>query len=206
MANLLALFKPKVKVYDLEPLPEFRGDGAVKGRQVALWRPPVMLDTDGRTMSGVSKELIANYLVATTSALAKADLGPVTVEWKAQEGRFATTTLTIHAWGQSVDIMHPVSIVSQDLANAMEHYRAGMALKCRELHKGHQRLDEANAAIRRAMRHVERLRDDDVPHFNDAEFLFIQGNLSKSLVMSALVPVSNQEPEDVFKEFVMIDR
>lgn len=204
--GMLALFRPKVRVFDLEPLPEYAGDGAVKGRQVALWRPPVMLDTSGHTMPGVSKELIANYLVATTSALAKADLGPVTVEWKAQEGRFATTTLTIHAWGQSVDVLHPISLISQDLANALEHYQAGMAHKVRELHKGHQTLDEANAAIRRAIRQVEKLRDDDVIHFSDAEYLFIQGNLSKSLVMSALVPVSDQEPEDVFKDFVVIGR
>jgi hypothetical protein len=45
-----------------------------------------------------------------------------------------------------------------------------------------------------------------VPHFNDAEFLFIQGNLSKSLVMSALVPVSDILPEDVFKDVVVIGR
>lgn len=204
--NVLAIFKPKVKVFDLEPLPEYAGDGAVKGRQVALWRPPVMLDPAGRTMPGVSKDLIAHYLVATTSALARQDLGPVTVEWQGQEGRFATTTLTIHAWGQSVDIMHPISLISQDLANALEHYRAGMAHKVRELHKGHQSLDEANAAIRRAIRQVDKLRDDDIVHFSDAEYLFVQANLSKSLTMSALVPVSDQEPEDVFKDFVVIGR
>jgi hypothetical protein len=204
--NVLALFKPKVKVFDLEPLPEYTGDGAVKGRQVALWRPPVMLDTVGRTMPGVSKDLIAKYLVATTSALARQDLGPVTVEWQGQEGRFATTTLTIHAWGQSVDVLHPISVISQDLANALEHYRAGMAHKVRELHKGHQDMSDANASIRRAMRQVEKLRDDNIVHFSDAEYLFVQANLSQSLTMSALVPVSDQEPEDVFKDFVVIGR
>jgi hypothetical protein len=204
--NVLALFRPKVKVFDLEPLPEYRGDGAVKGRQVAIWRPPVMLDTAGRTMPGVSKDLIAKYLVATTSALASQDLGPVTVEWQGQEGRFATTTLTIRAWGQSVNLLHPISLISQDLANALEHYRAGMAHKIRELHKGHQRLDEANAGIRRAIRQIEKLRDDDTVHFSDAEFLFLQVNLSESLTMSALVPCSDQEPEDVFKDFVVIGR
>jgi len=196
--KMLTLFKPKVQVFDLEPLPEYQGDGAVKGRQVALWRPPVMLDTAGRTMPGVSKELVARYLVATTSALAQAELGPVTVEWKGQEGRFAVTTLTVHAWGQAVDVLLPVATISQKLANALEHYRAGMANKVRELHKGHQSFDEANAAIRRALRQVEKLRDDTTPHYNDAEFLFIQAHLSDALVMSALVPVSDQAPEDVF--------
>jgi hypothetical protein len=202
--GVLALFKPKVQVFDLEPLPEYRGDGAVKGRQVALWRPPVMLDTAGRTMPGVSKQLVARYLVATTSALAQADLGRVTVEWKAQEGRFAVTTLTIHAWRQAVDVLLPVATISQKLANALEHYRAGMANKVRELHKGHQSFDEANAAIRRAMQQVEKLRDDTIPHFNDAEFLFIQAHLNEALVMSALVPVSDQAPEDVFASNVTI--
>ena len=203
--SMLQLFKRnKVQVFDLEPLPEYQGDGAVKGRQVALWRPPVMLDTSGQTMAGVSKDLVAHYLVATTSALAKADLGPVTVEWKGQEGRFATTTLTIHAWGQAVDLLHPVATISQKLANALEHYRSGMATKVRELHKGHQNFDEANAAIRRAVRQVEKLRDDETPHFNDAEFLFIQANLSKASVMSALIPVSEQAPEDVFKNAVRV--
>lgn len=144
--GVLAIFKPKVKVFDLEPLPEYAGDGAIKGRQVALWRPPVMLDQAGRTMPGISKRLIAHYLVATTSALARQDLGPVTVEWGEQQGRFATTELTIHAWGQAIMIMHPIATISQDLANALEHYRAGMAHKVRELHKGHQDLAEANAA------------------------------------------------------------
>lgn len=203
--GMLELFKRnEVQIIDLEPLPEYQGDGAVKDRQVALWRPPVMLDTSGNTMAGVSKDLVAQYLVATTSALAKADLGPVTVEWKAQQGRFATTTLTIHAWGQAVDVLHPVATISQPLANALEHYRSGMANKVRELHKGHQHYDEANAAIRRAIRQVEKLRDDDTPHFNDAEFLFIQTNLSNTLIMSALVPVSDQEPEDVFSQAVTV--
>jgi hypothetical protein len=204
--GVLSLFRPKVEVYDLEPLPEYTGDGAVKGRQVALWRPPVMLDQAGRTMPGVSKELIAQYLVATTSALARQDLGPVTVEWGEQQGRFATTELTIHAWGQAITIMHPIATISQDMANALEHYRAGMAHKVRELHKGHQDMSDANASIRRAMRQVEKLRDDNIVHFSDAEYLFVQANLSQSLTMSALVPVSDQEPEDVFKDFVVIGR
>jgi hypothetical protein len=204
--NVLAIFKPKVKVYDLEPLPEYRGDGAIKGRQVALWRPPVMLDQAGRTMPGISKELIAHYLVATTSALARQDLGPVSVEWGEQQGRFATTELTIHAWGQAITVMHPIATISQDLANALEHYRAGMAHKVRELHKGHQRLDEANAAIRRSMRQVEKLRDDDLVHFSDAEYLFLQANLSKALTLSALIPVSDQAPEPVFDGLVIIGR
>jgi hypothetical protein len=114
-----------------------------------------MLDQAGRTMPGVSKELVAQYLVATTSALAKADLGPVSVEWKEQQGRFATATLTIHAWGQAVDVLHPVATISQGLANALEHYQAGLTLKVRRLHKGHQAYEEANAHIQQAMRRLK---------------------------------------------------
>jgi hypothetical protein len=54
------------------------------------------------------------------------------------------------------------------------------------------------------MRQVEKLRDDAIPHFNDAEFLFIQANLSKASVMSALLPVSDQAPEDVFASAVKL--
>jgi hypothetical protein len=202
--SVLDLITRPIKVYDLEPLPEYQGDGAVRGREVALWRPPVMLDPTGRTMPGVSKELIAHYLVATTSALARSNLGPVTVEWKGQEGRFASTTLMIHAWGQAVDILHPVAVISQDLANALEHYRAGMANKVRELHRGHQSFDEANRQIRRAMREIEKLRDDRAPHFNDAEFLFIQANLSQALVLSALFPVADRPPEQTIGSSVTV--
>jgi hypothetical protein len=148
--------------------------------------------------------LIAQYLVATTSALARSNLGPITVEWKSQEGRFATTTLTIHAWGQAIDILHPVAIISQELANALEHYRAGMANKVRELHRGHQTFDEANGQIRRALREVEKLRDDRSPHFNDAEFLFIQASLSQALVLSALVPVADRPPEQTIGSSVTV--
>jgi hypothetical protein len=184
-----------VTVYDVEPTPNLVGDGAVKGREVCLWRPPAMMDTQGRTMPGVSKELIAHYLVSAVSAMTETDLGPVTVEWAAQEGRFVTTKLTIHAWGQSVEILHPVAVVSQKLANAMELYQSGIVAKVRELHKRHQNFDQVNRMIRRAMRDIEKLRDDRVPHFNDAEYLFIHANMGKGVVLSALIPVADHAAE-----------
>jgi hypothetical protein len=186
-----------VVVYDL-PASDAGGAGAaVRGREVAIFRPPVMLDPQGRTLPGVSKDLVARHLVSTTAALADADLGPVTVEWKAQEGRFMEATFTIQAWGQSVDIVHPIAPVSQKLANAWEMYKSGVALKVRELHKGHQRFGQANDLIRRASRQLEKLRDDDLPHFNDAEYLFLQTGFQHAIVMSALVPVGKAEPEAV---------
>jgi hypothetical protein len=173
------------------------GSAAVRGSQVAIWRPPVMLDAQGRSLPGVSKDLIARYLVATTAAISKADLGPVSVEWKEQQGRFCLTEFTIHAWGQSIDMVHPVAPVSQDLADTWDVYKGGLALKVRELHKGHQRYDGANRLLERAVRRLEQLRDAEVPHFSDAEYLFLQAAMRQAMVMSALVPVSETEAEDV---------
>lgn len=170
---------------------------AVRGNDVAIFRPQVLLDPQGRTLSGVSKDLVARYLVNTTAALAEADLGPVTVEWKEQEGRFAMTAFTIHAWGQEVEITHPIAPVSQKLANTWDIHKACVALKVRELHKGHQRFDEANGLIRRVIRNLERLRDDRVPHFSDAEYLFLQSAFHHAIVLSALVPVGEAKAEEV---------
>lgn len=194
--------KPQVKdhsiiLYDLEEGDKMTSVAAIKGNEVSIFRPPVMLSPDGKTMPGVSKDLVARYLVATTAALADADLGAVTVEWRAQEGRFCETAFHIPTWGTTIEIVHPIAPVSQSLANAWEVYKGGIALKARELHKGHQRFGDANALIARAMRGVEKLRDDDVPHFSDSEYLFLQTSFQKALVMSALLPDSGTQPEQV---------
>ena len=208
--NLLRKRKTRAKtqtavvVYDV-PDANAPSAGAVKGREVAIWRPPVLLDPQGHTMPGVSKQLIARYLVSTTSALADADLGPVTVEWKEQEGRFVKTQFTIQAWGQQVQVVHPVAPVSQRLANALELYVAGMALKVRELHKGHQRFDRANEMLVRASRGLERLRDDEVPHFADSEYLFLQTEVLRAQVMSALIPVGQAAAEEVVGTATMVE-
>lgn len=193
-----------VVVYDV-PDASAPGAAAVKGREVCIFRPPVLLDAAGRTMPGVSKDLVARYLVSTTSALADADLGPVTVEWLEQEGRFVKTEFRIQAWGQCVCVVHPVAPVSQRLANALELYVGGMALKVRELHKGHQRFDRANDMLVRASRGLERLRDDDVPHFADAEYLFLQTEVLRAQVMSALIPVGQAAAEEVVGEATLVE-
>jgi hypothetical protein len=189
--------KTAIQVHTVRDDGQRAGGAALRGTEVAIWRPPVMLDASGRSVPGVSKKLIAEYLVATTAAISKADLGPVSVDWKEQEGRFCLTEFTIHAWGQSIDMVHPVAPVSQALANTWDMYKGGLALKVRELHKGHQRYDEANQLLERAVRRLERLRDDDVPHFSDAEYLFLQAAMRQATVMSALIPVSETEAEDV---------
>ena len=96
-----------------------------------------------------------------------------------------------------MEIVHPVAPVSQKLANTWEIYKAGIALKVRELHKGHQRFGDANALIEWASRHLDQLRDDDVPHFSGAEFLFLQSEFYQARVMSALIPVDQAAAEEV---------
>jgi len=190
-----------IQVYDM-PVP--RPDqppapaaAAVKGTEVAIWRPPVLLDPQGRTIPGVSKQLVAKYLVQTTAALAEADLGAVSVEWKEQVGRFVETRFTIHAWGQELDIVHPVAAVSQDLANVFTVYISGMARKVQQLHKGHQRFGEANRLLALAVEKLDLLRDSDLPQFSDAEYLFVSAAVRQAQVLSALVPVSALESEVV---------
>jgi hypothetical protein len=207
--NLLR--KPKKKaaaqtavvVYDV-PDANAPNAAAVKGREVAIWRPPVMLDPQGRTMPGVSKDLVAHYLVNTVKVLADADLGPVTVEWMAQEGRFVKTQFTIQAWGQQVQVVHPVAPVSQELADALKLYVTGIALKIRELHRGHQKFGRANDMLARASRGLTRLRDADRPHFGDAEFLFLQTEIFRAQVVSALIPVGQAAAEEVVGEAMLV--
>ncbi len=171
--------------------------GLVAGRNVTLYRPPVQLDANGHSMPGVNKDLIGRYLVSTISMLAETNVGQVTVDWRAQQGRFVLTRFTIHAWDQFIDVLHPVAVVSQEVANIMDVYRAGISFKARELHKGHQEFTQANRLLRRAYAGMVRLHDDDITHVNDAEYLFILASLQEALVLSALVPVAPGEPEQV---------
>jgi len=189
----------QIQVYDV---PHGIGDESTAAvnigtNEVAIFRPPVMMDQHGNTVPGVSKELVARYLVQTTAALTEADLGPVTVEWKEQCGRFVATEFTIQAWGQKLAIVHPVAQISQALANTWDMYKSGIAAKARELHKGHQRFGQANQTLRLAVRRLEQLRDDNVPQFSDAEYLFLQAAFQSAQVMSALIPVSEHQAEEV---------
>lgn len=193
-----------IRVYDVPQRDDQSGAAAVKGTEVAIWRPPVMLDMQGRSIPGVSKALIARYLVSATSALAEADLGPVSVEWKAQVGRFVETEFTVHAWGQLVTLIHPIAPVSQELANTWEMYKGAMARKVRELHKGHQKFGDANRILDLVEQKLENLRDEDVPQFSDAEFLFLDAAFHQAKVLSALIPVSDVEAEEVVGESMTV--
>lgn len=182
---------------------EQTSDAKIHGRSVMIYRPPVMLNRAGEAMPGISKDLIANYLVSMTGALAEADLGAVSLEWAEQQGRFATTRMTIHAWEQEVEMLHPIAPISAELMDAMEVYRNGIVLMVRELHKGQQQYQAANLMLTQALDKVRQLRDAPYPHFNDAEFLFITAGVSRALTMSAFVPDSeNREQVNVFEDEV----
>lgn len=196
-----------VVLYDNVPGSEQMSvDGAVKGREVAIFRPPVMLDQQGKSMPGVSNSLIARYLQASISALIQSDMGETTIEWGEMQGRFCETIFHVHTWGQDISLVHPIAPVSQELANNWDMYKAGVALKARELHKGHQRFGEANTMIQRAARNLDTLRDDEMPHMTDAEYLFLQSAFHKALVMSALLPNTAVQPEAVAGTSAMVSK
>lgn len=179
-------------------------DAAIKGKQVALWRPPHMIAPSGQTAPGVSKELIADYLVASTSAAIGSSMGPVTVKWDEQEGRFATVIVHVHAWNQQVKMLVPVGIVSQKLAAVVEQYREGLGTKVQELHKGRQMFGPANEQLARAMRALEHLRDDKDPQFSDQEYMFVAAAIGKALNLSAFIPVGKTPPENIFEGHVTL--
>lgn len=175
------------------------GDVLVNGkrREVAMFRPPVVLGPDGESLPGVDRQLVATYLVATTGMLAEVDLGPVRVDWKDRVGRFATATLNLETWGQSLTVMMPVHVISQQLEGIMAMYQEAVSEKARQIHKGHQDYSRPNQMLRRAAQRLEKLRDEPQPHFTDAEYLFVAGSLAHAQVMNALVPLPVGDGEAV---------
>ncbi len=166
-------------------------------RQVAMFRPPVVLGPDGESLPGVDRQLVANYLVSTTGMLAEVDLGPVRVDWGQRVGRFATASMNMETWGQSVTVMMPVHVVSSEIETIMQMYQEAVTLKAQEIHRGHQDYSKPNQVLRRAAKQLEKLRDSRHPHFTDAEYLFLAGNLGQAQVMNALVPLPVGDGETV---------
>lgn len=189
-----------VTVYDREGHDDgIPGDLFVNGkrRQIVMYRPPVVLGEDGETLPGVDRQVVANYLVATTGMLSNVDLGPVRVDWKGRSGRFAAAELHMETWGQSLTVVMPVHVISQELNSVMEMYQRAVCLKAREIHRGHQDYGEPNSLLQKAYGKLERLRDATAPHFTDGEFLFLAGQLGSAMVMNALVPLPQAEGEAV---------
>ncbi|MFH1486656.1 MAG: hypothetical protein ABIH46_11340, partial [Chloroflexota bacterium] len=100
-------------------------------------------------------------------------------------------------WGQSVTVMMPVHVISAELETIMQMYQEAVTLKAREIHRGHQDYSKPNQVLRRAARQLEKLRDASRPHFTDAEYLFVAGNLGQAQVMNALVPLPVGDGEQV---------
>jgi len=177
---------------------DFEADAMISGRNhaVALFRPPVILDQDGNSQPGVNADLVAGYLVQTVASLADVDLGPVEVHWRGRVGRFAIAELGIQTWSQSLTIVQPVQVISQQVEVVMGMYQDAVAEKARQMHKAHPDLEGANQRLNRAARMLEKLRDDDHPHLTPAEHLFLVAQISKARVMNPLLPlpVDGQEP------------
>jgi len=203
--TLLGRKTKDVVVYDYEDSKDALGieaDVVVNGhrREVALFRPPVVLGAEGESLPGVDRQLVANYLVATTGMLAEVDLGPVRVDWQHRVGRFATASVNMEAWGQSLTVLMPVHIVSTQLEGILKMCQEATCLKAQQIHRGHQDYSKPNRILRRAARKLEELRDAHAPHFTDAEYLFVAGNIAQAQVMNALVPLPVGEGERVIGE------
>jgi len=170
---------------------------AVRGTlSVALYRPPVILDAQGHTAPGVSRELVARYLSATIARMTDVQLGPVNVQWLEAQGRFVLTSYQVPTFDVSFEVIHPAGVVDQTVANVLDQYMAGICLKVLEMMKGHQRYDSANRLIRRAHQRLETLRDVAPPILTTPEYLFLDTQISRALVLSALphLPQGGGEP------------
>lgn len=196
--------KPKARVVTVYDLEGRSGEGKWadvmvnrQSGQVALFRPPVMLGSDGQSLPGVDRQLVANYLVATTGMLAEVDLGPVRVDWQVRVGRFATASVNMESWGQSLTVLMPVHVISTELETIMQMYQNAVCLKARQIHRGHQDYREVNQVLRRAAKQLEKLRDAAAPHFTDAEYLFVAASIGQAQIMNALVPLPTSGGEQI---------
>lgn len=161
-------------------------DAQVQGSAVALYRPPVTLDAQGRTAPGVSRDLVARHLAATVARMTEVQLGPVNVQWKEAQGRFVLASYQVPTFDVAFEVVHPAGVIDQRVADALDQYLAGVCLKVLEMMKGHQRYDGANRQIRSAHRKLEQLRDVAPPVLTTPEYLFLDAALSAALVLSAL--------------------
>lgn len=206
LMNWLRPEQEKTKAVTVYEVQDHRGtykaDVMVNGRnrEVVLFRPPVILGEDGRTLPGVDRGLVARWLVATTGMLAQMDLGVVRVEWQERVGRFASATILMETWGQSLTVLMPVHVISGELEKIMDMYRSALCLKARQIHRGHQNYEEANRILRRAAERLMKLRDAQYPHFTDPELLYVSSRISEAQVMNALVPLPSGDGDEVMGE------
>jgi hypothetical protein len=158
-------------------------------RQLALFRPPVTLDNAGQSAPDVDRQLIADYMSTQIGHMADMDLGPVRIDWKGRRGRFVSAFLHMITWQQGFTVILPVQMISVQVEQIYKLYQQAMALKVREMHKGHQDHSQANTLLDKAARHLERLRDDGHPHLTDAEFMFLAAAISRARIVNELLPM-----------------
>jgi hypothetical protein len=158
-------------------------------RQLAVFRPPVTLDNSGQSAPDVDRQLIADYMSTQIGHMADMDLGPVRIDWKGHRGRFVSAYLYMLTWQQGFTVILPVQMVSVQVEQVYKLYQQAMALKVKEMHKGHQDHGQANALLDAATRHLERLRDDGHPHLTDAEYMFLAAAISRARIVNELLPM-----------------
>jgi hypothetical protein len=122
----------------------------------------------------------------------------VAVEFVGHEGRFAAARFKVPAWGIEVDLCQPVAVVDAGVGRAFDVYREGISLKVREMHKGVQCYDTANARIQTALGQWRRLRQRDEVLYTDAEDMFVQAAFVNALTMSALTPAPMQPHANLY--------
>ena len=158
-------------------------------RQLALFRPPIVLDNAGHSAPDVDRQLIADYMAAQIGRIAGMDLGPVRIDWKERRGRFVSAYLYMLTWQQGFTVVLPVQTVSVQVEQVYKLYQQAMSLKIREMHKGHQDHSQSNILLDKVARHLERLRDDGHPHLTDAEYMFLSAAISRARIVNELLPL-----------------
>lgn len=194
LGNLLGSGKAVVRyVPPAEAGGKADGPIQVRGREVVLFRPELVIDENGNTLPGVDRQLACNYLVGNLSLMLRERAAGASVDFVGAVGRFATARYTLPSWGVSLDVCQPVNLVTGDVSRTFDDYHAGLARKVREMRKGVQQFGEANAQIERALMRWQRLRNADQAHVNDPEWLYVKTALVNALVLNALVPVPTGE-------------
>jgi len=189
--------KSQLVVYgQFEGSTDLTGAGAVKGKEVAIWNPPISLDGQGQT--NISPTLIAGYLTRSLSLLTASDLGTVRIDWGERQGRFVEVVYHIPAWDEEIMMVQPVARISQTLADAVELYRQGMGNKSVQMHKRHQVFGPSNTLIKSALDRLNALVDEETPHMTNAEYLFLHNTFAHALTQSSLLPDMAEERNQVY--------
>ncbi len=107
-------------------------------------------------------------------------------------------------WQQGFTVILPVQMVSVQVEQIYKLYQQAMALKVKELHKGHQDHSKANTLLDKAARHPQdyqfawsacattatRTRRRRLRRVSDAEYLFLAAAISRARIVNELLPTN----------------